>query len=168
MKTIPITNPNPEAVKRFWAKINKDGSTQPHMDSPCWLWTAGKFPDGYGSFRLQGRMTLAHRVAWIIENGPIPNGACILHQCDNPGCCRPSHCKPGTHSENMNDRDDKGRQARQKGSSHGRSKLTNDQVIQIREIHKAGQTTYRTLADKFNVSHSLISFIITRKLWQHI
>jgi hypothetical protein len=82
-------------AERFWAKVDKlepDG---------CWEWTAFKQPAGYGTFQLHGRSSLAHRVAYELEHGPIPNGLEIDHLCKNPSCVRPSHLEAVTREENM-------------------------------------------------------------------
>lgn len=93
-----------------------------HIDkvtgASCWLWKLSKDKDGYGRFALPGKKNMqAHRMAWIIANGPIPDGLEVMHDCDVRACCRPSHLKLGTHAENMADRDRKGRAA--KGIQNG-------------------------------------------------
>jgi hypothetical protein len=103
--------PNPEGlIARFWAKVEKtDG---------CWLWRA-QIACGYGRFRSdQGNMQ-AHRFAWIITNGPIPDGLWVLHKCDVKICVNPEHLFLGTHEDNMADMVQKGRQKKGPGSSHG-------------------------------------------------
>lgn len=76
----------------------------------CWLWTGSVDKDGYGRVRFGGRRELAHRVAWTLEHGPIPDGMEVRHLvCDNPPCCRPEHLALGTHSDNMRDAAAKGR-----------------------------------------------------------
>jgi hypothetical protein len=75
-KVIP---PNPA---RFWAKVNKSAG--------CWEWSGARQTSGYGNAVYGGRLYRAHRLAWELENGPIPSGMLILHGCDNPPCVRPS------------------------------------------------------------------------------
>lgn len=103
--------PKPVAT-RFWAKVEKtDG---------CWLWRASLNGNGYGQFALTavrlpngkmppGHMRIASRVAWELENGPIPAGMSVLHHCDNRRCVRPDHLFIGTQSDNMRDAFQKGR-----------------------------------------------------------
>ena len=88
---------------RFYTKvaINLDG---------CWEWMAGRFSEtDYGQFGMAGRKYSAHRLMYVLEVGPIPPGAVIRHQCDNPGCVRPDHLEPGTHKDNAQDRQRRGR-----------------------------------------------------------
>lgn len=80
---------------RFWSKVTKtDG---------CWVWAASRGRQGYGHFDLDGKIEKAHRVAYQLVLGPIPDGAFILHSCDNPPCVNPAHLRVGTHVDNMRD-----------------------------------------------------------------
>jgi hypothetical protein len=73
----------------------------------CWEWTAHKDKDGYGKYRFDGTIHLAHRVVFYQINGFWPKEC--RHTCDNPGCCNPNHLLDGTHTENMQDRSIRGR-----------------------------------------------------------
>ena len=80
------------------------------MPNGCLEWTGHTSPLGYGRFKVDGRSALAHRVAWSLANNqPVPEGMCILHSCDNPPCCEPTHLRPGTNAENNADKMAKGR-----------------------------------------------------------
>lgn len=97
-----------EPQRRFWEKVDRKGPND------CWLWTAAKFKKtdrqmGYGRFDGSGPFTYAHRSAWILTNGPIPDGKLVMHTCDVPLCCNPAHLKLGTHEDNMRDMHAKGR-----------------------------------------------------------
>ena len=171
---------------RFWAKVNKSGPLLPHMDSPCWEWTAFKNDDGYGKFRVADKPLFAHRISWMIARGPIPHngsshGICVCHRCDNRACVNPLHLRLGTHTDNMRDMENKGRQARgdnsgsrlhpekrPRGESHARAKLTSCQVVEIRTVYASGGIRQKQLAARFGVSETLIYNIISRKLWKHI
>src|SRR3990167_11524673 len=126
----------------------------------CWVWQAGKCK-GYGRISINNQTLWAHRFSWEIRFGKIPHGMCVLHKCDNPPCCNPEHLFLGTKSENSKDRDRKGRQARQKGESHGQSKLTKRKVLLIRKSGLSGLN----LARKFSVSEGHISAIRSGKKW---
>ncbi len=103
--------------KRFWSKVNKSGPVPEHCPElgPCWVWT-GFTQNGYGGFHTKGMQMRSHRVSWILANGQIPNGLCVMHKCDNRLCQNPSHLVLGTVLENIKDRDTKGRQSR--GDTH--------------------------------------------------
>jgi hypothetical protein len=83
---------------RLKAHTKKDPKTD------CVLWTGHRDPGGYGRMNLPGTTRGAHRVAWEVAHGPIPEGMLVLHTCDNPRCCNPAHLKLGTHAENMRDK----------------------------------------------------------------
>lgn len=88
---------------RFWDGVDK----QP--GDGCWEWTGHCNDGGYGRVTRQTEDRLAHRYAWELENGPIPDGMFVCHHCDNPPCVRPDHLFLGTHTDNMRDAQRKGR-----------------------------------------------------------
>lgn len=108
---------------RFWSKVNKDGPTQPHMTTPCWLWTACKVY-GYGSFRVGDNIFRASRIVWVIHHGQIQHdgsyhGMCVCHRCDERACCNPSHLFLGTNTDNAQDKEAKGRGNHVGGDKNG-------------------------------------------------
>lgn len=109
---------------RFWAKVNKDGPTMPHMDTPCWVWIGGSNRYGYGHFWAGGKTLFSHRVSWMIANGSIPvgegyHGTCVCHICDNTACCRDDHLFLGTSADNTHDMLAKGRHKPLFGDKNG-------------------------------------------------
>lgn len=80
-------------AQRLWARVEKSET--------CWLWTGPTLNTGYGTIRHEGRDTLAHRVAYELAVGPIPNGLTIDHLCGNLLCCRPDHLEPVSRRENI-------------------------------------------------------------------
>lgn len=75
----------------------------------CWEWAAGRSGSGYGGFAVHQRVEGAHRVAWELWNGPVPDGLQVCHRCDNPTCVRPDHLFLGTIQDNQRDKVAKGR-----------------------------------------------------------
>ena len=73
----------------------------------CWEWMACKNSGGYGYFGFEGKVQLAHRVAYQLYVGEIPDGLCVCHKCDNPGCVRPDHLFLGTRADNTHDCENK-------------------------------------------------------------
>ena len=82
------------------------------VESGCWEWQGFCLANGYGRFGLRaGKIVLAHRFAYEMANGVIPDGKMILHSCDNPPCVNPAHLSVGTHADNMHDMENRGRRA---------------------------------------------------------
>ena len=77
------------------------GKYIPVTESGCWLWLASCHNDGYGWFSLNGRMYLAHRIAYELYKEPIPNGLEIDHLCRVRSCVNPDHLEAITHKENI-------------------------------------------------------------------
>lgn len=117
---------------RFISKIAKSD------DASCWPWVAkARHKFGYGVFNGGNNKTVnAHCLAWALENGPIPDGAFVLHACDNPECCNPSHLYLGDNARNMRDMKDRGRG--RLGQKH--SEETKRKIAQKRALNPPKQT----------------------------
>lgn len=133
--------------------------------SACIEWTGCRTRQGYGRKNVGNhQIMLAHRWIWTKANGPIPKGMVICHRCDNPPCVNLDHLFIGTQSDNMLDAFAKNRKERMKGSRNGRSKLTFDQVQEIRSLSSVGEKQ-TLLAERFGVSQSLVTKIINYEVW---
>jgi len=161
------TGPLPLA-QRFWSKVDKSGD--------CWIWTASYGSVGYGQFGIAGKLHGAHRVAYELVHGPIPEGLRVLHRCDNRACVRPDHLFLGTQADNMADMHSKGRgysYFRQypervlRGEQQHAAKLTDDVVRKIRRLHADG-LNYPELAARFGVCKQSICNIVRRHTWRHV
>lgn len=98
---------------RFWVKVKKLASKK-----GCWLFTGSLNRGGYGQAWMNKKRISAHRMAWLLEGGDIPEGMCVLHKCDVRNCVNPDHLWIGTFAENNADRDAKGRRVSVYGDSH--------------------------------------------------
>lgn len=135
----------------------------------CWLWTAGALPSGYGKVWAGGRMRLAHRVAYEARHGlNSADGLVVRHKCDNPACVNPAHLELGTQSDNVRDRDERGRQS--SGEGNGQTKLSEADVLAIRAVYVRGSSELGrpALARRFGVSHQLIGQVVNRQIWAHV
>ncbi len=150
-------------IKRFQRYIGMP------TESGCIIWTGHKNNHGYGSIGSEsqkGRMLLAHRVSYEIAHGPISDSIMVLHSCDNPSCVNPDHLFLGTQADNIADMVSKGRGPN--GTKAWNSKLTDNDILEIRNRYASGGVTQRTLSDEFGISQSRICWIIKRKSWKHI
>lgn len=154
-------------MKRFWDKVDKSGE--------CWEWTghttaAGK-GYGYGRWNSSGTLysTLAHRAAWQMTNGPIPDELNVCHKCDNRKCVRPDHMFLGTDLDNNRDMRRKGRAIHRgiPGSAHPFAKLTEEKVLEIRR-RLAGGESLASVGRAFEVTMQNIFAIKARITWKHI
>ncbi len=154
--------------ERFDAKWKLD------QDTGCHVWTGGRNNHGYGKLYADGEKRYAHRLAWELENGPIPDGLHVCHQCDNPPCVNPTHLFIGTRYDNLRDAASKGRCGPQRyhdrypyGELVGNSKLKDTDVIDIRRRLVTGEMQV-TLAREYGVHKTLISCIARRTIWRHL
>jgi hypothetical protein len=150
--------------KRFWSKVNKT--------SGCWLWTGPRFTNGYGVVCIGGtKRTGAHRYAWSTVHGQIPAGMVVCHVCDTRLCVRPEHLFVGTHLDNIRDMIKKGRQSwvglAPKGTDCSLSKVTEEEVREIRELRAAG-TLLKDIAPRYGITLSAVSKIARRSTWAHV
>jgi hypothetical protein len=161
----------PSDVSRFWAKVNLDGPVPPHRPDlgPCHVWTADTATRRkYGRLRFTGKHELAHRVAWFIAHGEIPDGMCVLHRCDNPSCVRADgHLFLGTSVDNTRDRVAKQRSHHPSGELHPMAKLTADDVRVIRTRRASGHML-ASIAVDYGISAAHVCDIARGNNWKHI
>lgn len=162
----------------FWAGVDQSGGPD-----ACHPWTRSRNGQGYGRVKFGGKVRRAHRVAYELTHGQIPDGLDVLHSCpggDNPACCNPSHLRPGTDTDNASDRGIRGRtakgdrngsrthpEARPRGERVG-SKLTAEKVVAIRAAYARGGVSAQDLADSFGSKKTTIVGILARKVWKHV
>ena len=152
------TRPASPMPIRFWEKAELTADA-----TRCWNWRAARDKRGYGRFNVNGKPRTASIVAFVIANNRLPV-ADVRHVCDNPACVNPAHLIEGTHQDNMDDRQARGRTAR--GSSITRAVLNEAQVVQIKSMLSAVSNI--DLSRRFGVDPSVISKIRHGKLWRHV
>ncbi len=166
--------PTRSMEERFWEKVEKRGPDE------CWHWTAAHDQHGYGQLNLcdsKGRRMKAHRVAYELHYGPIPEGLEICHHCDNPSCVNPVHLFAGSHRDNMHDAMDKGRNSKPprngvRGERHGHATFTDQEVIDLRREFAALQEKQRVSIAAFAEWHDtpMVTMwrILRRKNYTHV
>lgn len=145
--------------ERFWRQVDKEGPAHPRLGTRCWLWLGRKSgPMGYGVFTTKKpKRVQAHRAAFFFVHGRWPE-PCALHHCDNPPCVNPEHLYEGNRTQNAEDRTRRGRHRAGHlfGEKHGRAKLTNEVVAELRVRYLTGERM-RALAQEKGVSVSTVS-----------
>ena len=135
---------------------------------PCWEWAKSrmKLRGGYGQVRIEGRTLKAHRVAYGLWVGSIPNGHCVLHRCDNPPCINPDHLFTGTHRDNALDKVAKGRGVNpiRYGEDVASSKLKAVDVRKIRVLLAQGDSL-NSISRQFNITKQAVSSIKRGRTW---
>jgi hypothetical protein len=145
--------------ERFEALVDRRGPDE------CWPWRGSIDDKGYGRIYGNGRTHIASRLALWFDRGEPAWGEFACHTCDNRWCVNPRHLFLGTPTENMRDRDEKGRRAY--GERIGTSKLTAEQVRSIRRAANQGASLVR-LATEHGVSTTMIRNIVRRRWWRHV
>lgn len=143
--------------KRFAEKISKTKS--------CWLWLGKGRSNGYGMFSLNGKNKLAHRCSYQFYKGTFSEKLFVLHTCDNRICVNPDHLFLGSQADNITDCVNKKRNAF--GEKCGRSKLTKDQVLSIRNLLKT-EMSHGKIASLFGVKRATISQINRGYSWSKV
>lgn len=156
---------NPDYLRDMQAKERFKYHASPTPDNDgCVRWLGSTKSGGYGRMRFEGKIMLAHRVSYILKNGDIDETLHVLHKCDHPYCVNPDHLFLGTNSDNVADKMSKNRQSKMPGIKHPNAKLTEQQVLTIRDDKRSS----RKIAIDYDLCRSTISYIKKRKLWSHL
>lgn len=131
--------------------------------SGCWNWIGLTFhQSGYGQINnkaLAPAPTTAHRAAWMLYRGPIPEGMMVLHKCDNRKCANPDHLYLGTNQQNMLDRS-------QRGYVH-QMRLDEAKVREMRALRQGGWS-WRKLATRYDVHVNAVREATMGKSWAYV
>ena len=150
--------------ERFWARVDV-GTVE-----ECWEWTGTRFSTGYGALWVDGQNRGAHRIMWELFFGPISPGLFVCHACDNPACVNPHHLFLGTQADNLRDMASKGRQGggARPGEDSGNNKLTEEQVIEIRERYAVEKISQAELGRQYGLTPQGVSRIVRGETWKHL
>ena len=112
----------------------------------CHEWTGGyRTTHGYGDVTIGGERWTVHRLAWKLADGEIPRGMAVRHVCGNRACINVEHLALGRGGERR---------------ASAATKLTADQVAEIRRRYSAGRCGQRQLAAQFGVDPTTVNRIV--------
>lgn len=144
--------------QRFWSHVDMSGG-----ETACWPWL-GSVGAGYGHWRDNS----AHKHAWMMTRGTIPDGLVVRHRCPCGGnrlCCNPAHLDVGTYAQNEQDKLEDGR--RRFGEAVHNAKLTEAKVIEIRALRRNGLSLGR-IAAHIGVSKRTVLRCLQGETWGHV
>ena len=163
----PERQPHPTPTERYWSYVIK--SENPDA---CWGWSGYADKAGYGTMNLRvnslrSNPVKAHRFSYELHFGPITGGLHVCHHCDNPPCTNPSHLFLGTHADNMHDKAIKGIAVNHVmwAAQNPRAKLDKDICLRIIDDYRRGGVSQTTLAQRYGVHQTMISYIVRGKHW---
>ncbi len=133
-------------------------------ENGCAEWISPRLRQGYGRIKIAGKNILVHRLSYELSIGPIPEGLCVLHRCDNPPCCNPDHLFLGTNTDNIHDSMNKGRPRGPRGETNRHNKLTPKQVLKIRDDTRG----LSEIGREYGISHTAVRLIKKRINWKHL
>lgn len=151
-----------QLIDKFYEKLPDELN-----EESCWEWRGKLDAYGYGFICHNGKSLKAHRLSYEIYYAEPLNELHCLHHCDNRKCVNPLHLFSGTNYDNVQDKVRKNRcyTGDQKGENNGNSKLTNNQVREIRKLYSKGEYTQTKLSKIYKVNRSTISYIVNNKTY---
>lgn len=149
-----------EVLRRIYAKVRQC------PDTGCFLWEGG-LRRGYGRIRVAGVDDSVHRILYSLFKGGIPKSLLLCHTCDTRNCVNIEHLFVGTHQDNMRDMMAKGRHHRPRGVLNPRAKLSDQVILDIRELSSFGWGNQK-ISRLFGISASHYRKIIAGAIWSHV
>lgn len=152
-------------LRNTTGKVTKEfiiSTCSPDLMTGCLMRTCGIDSTGYSRISDASKSPSVHRLMWELERGKIPDGMCVLHQCDNRRCCNIDHLFLGTKKDNADDCVAKGRNCF--GTKNGNSKLTEMQLWEIRE----SSLPLSVLAKSYNVDRTTIWNVRTGRTYSKV
>lgn len=143
-----------EQIERFWNNVDQESGD-------CWNWKLSTDKDGYGKVNIKHKAYISHRLAYEFSNLESPGDMQVLHSCDNPLCCNPSHLFLGTRQDNMRDMLKKGRN----NKIYYPRKLNKETADKIRSDYEGGKSK-RALAKIYGVCCQTIRSVVKREYWK--
>lgn len=155
-------------LKRFnekWQE-NEDG---------CWIWTAGKFSEGYAKFWYQDESCGGHRVSYKLFRGEIEADGVetpqVNHKCHVKECVNPAHLYVGDQQANIQDaieQTDYSPSKAARGEDRKDVKLSNEEVREIRKRYESSNISQSDLANEYDVTQPHICKIVNYEKREHI
>ena len=169
-----MTKGRPQSEENFWSQVQVLETDQ------CWPWVGYVTRFGYGSVTWHSKPQMAHRVAFFLTKGAIPDGLLVRHKCDNARCCNPSHLELGTTQDNVADRVARNRSAfgkkngahtkperHPKGERQANAKLKDVDIPVIRDLFASGHTI-AAVARLYGMGETPIRNIRNGTAWKHV
>lgn len=146
---------------KFWRHINVAETI-----NECWPWVGKLWPNGYGTVMFSGHAIGSHRLAYFFVYGDIPDGLLVLHHCDNRPCCNPFHLYAGNSKQNADDCWGRGRGVQNvfHGIEHGMAKLSDEQVIEIRQSCES----HSEISIQYGIGKTQVGRIKRLEQWKHL
>ena len=157
--------------RQFLGKVNQQsGVFHNGLATECWLWEGYIDKLGYGIYQTDWAKeitTKAYRLSYILFTDPMLRDPkqVVRHDCDNPTCVNPAHLRLGSHADNVADMDERGRRVVLRGHAHGSSKLSPEQVAEIRRLSADGMMG-KDIATRFGLNKNTIYKLLNGVTYQ--
>lgn len=157
----PLAGATGRGEHKKWIEAHYD-----YSGDDCLLWPFARTSAGYGKTTWGPQEEYVHRIMCKHKHGDPPNAKSVTrHLCGNGhlGCCNPHHLLWGSQYQNARDAIAHGRV--RSGEQHPNTKLTWNDVDEIRRLHATKAYTHAELKRMFNVGAAAIHFIVNNKTW---